>query len=97
MSKGILIICKGSTYGEYEVLREDFADLLRALRLEVVEDVDIKESENGANPKAVEDYARKNKMWFVTLVVNDVPFYYAVKGNDVEGKIRFWFKEVEQK
>jgi len=36
-------------------------------------------------------------MWFVTLVVNDVPFYYAVKGNDVEGKIRFWFKEVEQK
>jgi len=33
MSKGILIICKGSTYGEYEVLREDFADLLRALRL----------------------------------------------------------------
>ena len=95
MNRGILVVCKGSTYGEYEVLREDFADLLRALRLEVVEDIDIPESNDGANPKAIEDYARKNQMQLVTLLINGVPFYYAVKGNNMEGKIRFWFKEVE--
>jgi len=96
MSRDILVVCKGSVYGEYEVLREDFADLLRALRLEVVEDVDIKGSEDGANPKAVEDYAKENQMRFVTLFINDVPFYYAVKGNAVEEKIRFWFKAKER-
>ena len=84
----------GTIYGEYGILREDFVRLLRELRLDVVEDVNIKESDFGANPKAVEEYARKRKMLFVTLSVNDVPFYFCVRGNMAEEKIRGWFTEV---
>ena len=70
---------KGQPYGGLEVIREDFAGLLRGFSFKVVEDVDIPESDYGARPKAVEQYCATHKMTMVTLEVGCVPFYYAVK------------------
>ena len=89
----LIVMYEGSAYGELEILREDFAAMLRAMDLEVVEDVNIPESENGANPEAVREFARKNEMLFVELLVGCVPFYYCVKGNAAENKIKGWFKQ----
>jgi len=96
MTEELYVVYNGSVYGDYEILREDFAEMLRTLNLHVVEDVDIKESKCGANPKAVKDYAKKNQMIFVTLLIGDIPFYYAVKGNMAKEKIKGWFRELDE-
>ena len=44
MIKKIELEYEDNAYGEYEILREDFAKMLRALELKVVEDVNIKAS-----------------------------------------------------
>jgi len=75
----IIITFVGHLYGELEVLREDFARVLRALGFKVVEDVEIPETDFGANPKAMEKYCKTHEMTFVEFRIQEVPFYYAVK------------------
>lgn len=71
---------EGPLYGELEIVREDFAGLLRGLGFNVVEDVDIPKFLDGCLPTVVRDYCDEKDISMVTLYANDVPFYYAVNG-----------------
>jgi hypothetical protein len=81
MERKIDLLYDGRLYGELELMREDFANVLRALHFDVVEDVSIKGSDFGANPEAVRKFCMKTGRTFVTLIIGSVPFYYAVRQN----------------
>lgn len=69
---------EGYLYGELEVVREDFAGLLRGLGFKVVEDVDIPKFLRSYDPGVVREYCWKKDVSMVTLYAHDVPFYYSV-------------------
>jgi len=70
---------KGEPYGELEVMRKDFANVLRALNFEVVEDVDMPNTEDGIDFDAVKKYCEEHELTLVILWIDFVPFYYGVR------------------
>jgi len=75
----IIVEYHGFLYGEPEILRRDFANVLRSFGFEVIEDVEIPELKEAPNPQGMEEYCKEKDMTLVVFWVREIPFYYAVK------------------